>query len=132
MVLILARAILAVLGLALMSLTFECVRRSRLRARYAVLWMFTGAVIVVCAIFRSVPGLLAKLLQCTFLDAASLIIFLFTMLVMFNLTIAISRVQADEQKTARRCALLEAELESLRRKIEAGGKAPTSKMTNDK
>lgn len=126
MVLILARVILAVLGLALMSLTFECVRRSRLRARYAVLWMISGAVIVICALFRSIPGFLAKLLHCTFLDAASLIIFLFFILVTFNLTIAISRIQADEQATARRCALLEAELAALRKKDGPDGQPPTA------
>ena len=127
MVLILARVILAALGLALMALTFECVRRSRLRARYAVLWMITGAVIVLCAAFRAIPGLLAKLLHCSFLDAASLIIFLFFILVTFNLTTALSRVQADEQATARRCALLEAELAALRRRVSAGGEAPAEK-----
>lgn len=112
------RLAMALFGLLLMGFTFEAVRRSKLLERYAILWFATALVTILCAAFPFLPNIIVHLMKISFLEAASLIIFFFFLLVIFNISLAISRIQTDEHATARKTALLEAELEQLRRECE--------------
>lgn len=112
------RILMAVFGGGLIWITFESVRRSRLLERYAILWFLVGLVTILCAAFPFLPNIIVHLMKISFLEAASLIIFFFFLFVIFHISLAISRIQSDEQSTARRTALLEAELERLRRECE--------------
>lgn len=115
---VIGRIVMAVLALILMGFTFEAVRRSKLLERYAILWFVTWGVTILCAAFPFLPNIIVHFMKISFLEAASLIIFFFLLCVIFNISIAISRIQTDENATARKTALLEAELEQLRREYE--------------
>lgn len=109
------RVAMIVIGLFVMGCTFESVRRSKLLARYAILWMLTGAASLICGLFPVIPISLVKIFHVSsFIAAAGLVIFLFFVMVLFYLSTVLSRIRSDENATARRCAILEAELEELR------------------
>ncbi len=113
------RLIMTVMSLVLLGFTFESVRRRKLRERYAVLWMLCGAMVLVCAAFPSIPDFVARRLGLTFIEAAAYIFAFFLILVIFHISIAISRSRENQEASARRMALLQAEIEKLRTEVDS-------------
>lgn len=124
------RLVMGGLSVLVMGVTFEAVRRSSLKERYAILWMFTGGVILLCAFFPAILDFLIALLGMQYVTAIGVVMFVFFLLVLFHVSLALSNVQADETATAQRCALLEARLEKLAAELAAqrGAAAPTPAM----
>ena len=107
------RLIMGLLSLLVMGVTFEAVRQSRLKERYAILWMFTGGVILLCAWFPAILDFLTALLGMQYVTAVGVLMFIFFLMVLFHISLALSNIQEDETATAQRCAQLEARLEQL-------------------
>lgn len=104
------------IGLFVMGYTFESVRRSRLLARYAILWMLTGAASLLCGLFPMIPIAIVQIFHISsFIAAAGLVMFFFFVMVLFHLSTVLSHLRSDENATARRCAILEAELLELKK-----------------
>ena len=126
------RIAMVVIGLFIMGYTFESVRRSRLLARYAILWMLTGGVSLLCGIFPNIPISIVRIFRISsFIAAAGLVIFFFFVMVLFHLSTVLSRIRSDENATARRCAILEAELLDLKKEI-SGTKPPSHSPSPEK
>ena len=83
-----------------MAVTFEAVRRSRLKERYALLWMFTGALILICAFFPVILDFLTALLGLQYVTAVGVVMFIFFLLLLFHVSLALSNIQEDETATA--------------------------------
>lgn len=111
---IVKRIIMAVMGLVLMGITFESVRRQKLHERYAILWMLSGFAVLVCAVVPALPESIARLLGITFIEAAGYFFAFFLMLVLFHISLAISKLRFNRDAAARRIALLQAELERMK------------------
>ena len=120
------RLIMALLSILVMAVTFEAVRRSRLKERYALLWMFTGALILICAFFPVILDFLTALLGLQYVTAVGVVMFIFFLLLLFHVSLALSNIQEDETATAQRCALLEARLEQLAAELAALRGGPPS------
>lgn len=118
------RIIMAVMSLILMGVTFESVRRRALRERYALLWLLSALAVFVSAAFPSIPDFVARKLGITFIEGASYVFAFFVMMVVFHISIAISRLRADLEAQARRNTLLKAEVERLEKELakRGGGK----------
>ncbi len=119
------RLVMGLLSLLVMAVTFEAVRRSRLKERYAILWMFTGGVILVCAFFPAILDFLTALLGMQYVTAVGVVMFVFFLLVLFHVSLALSKIQEDETATAQRCALLEASVEKLAAELATLRGAPS-------
>ena len=115
------RFIMALMGLVLLGVTFEAVRRRALRERYAILWVLSGVVVLVSAACPSLPELVARALGITFIEGASYLFAFFLVMVVFHISTAISRIRADLEAEARRSALLQAEVERLAARDLASG-----------
>ena len=120
------RLVMGLLSVLVTGVTFEAVRRSRLKERYAILWIFTGGVILLCAFFPAILEFLTALLGLQYVTAVGVVMFVFFLMVLFHISLALSNLQEDETATAQRCALLEARMEKLAAELEElrGGKAP--------
>ena len=118
------RIIMAVMSLILMGVTFESVRRRALRERYALLWLLSALAVFVSAAFPSIPDFVARKLGITFIEGASYVFAFFVMMVVFHISIAISRLRADLEAQARRNTLLKAGVERLEKELgkRGGGK----------
>jgi hypothetical protein len=115
------RILLGLLSFVVLVVAFESIRRSKLQERYALLWLVTGALILLCAIW---PGLLdfsRVLLGTQYVTSIVAVAFTFLVLVAFHFSIALSRYHDNQSKIAQRCAILEAQLRALRDELAKGG-----------
>ena len=108
------RGVTGLLSFLVLIVTLEAVRRTRMRERYALLWVGTGFVILLFAIFpRSAMAWLQQLTGMQYVTAVVVVIFGFLLLVAFHISIMLSRLQDNQGRAVRRIALLEARLEAL-------------------
>ena len=121
------RGVTGLLSFLVLIVTLEAVRRTRMRERYALLWVGTGLVILLFAIFpRSAMAWLQQLTGMQYVTAVVVVIFGFLLLVAFHISIMLSRLQDNQGRAVRRIALLEARLEALEAKREGPPRNPVS------
>ena len=108
------RIIVAGISLLILLVTFESVRHTRLKERYAILWIITALVLLVCSM---APQLVDLLRAATGMDYATAIVavaFTFLLFVAFDFSISLSRMQEKNVQLAQRIALLQQEVEKLK------------------
>jgi hypothetical protein len=108
------RIVLLLLGLSILALTLELIRRRRLREEYAVLWVCTGIMILVLVVM---PNILFSVAEWLLLDRGVLmtfLCFLFLAAIVLHYSVVISRHSEREKHLAQELALLRDELAKLR------------------
>lgn len=109
-------AVFATIAAALFLLViFELIRSRRLQERYALLWLLTGVVIFVLAVWRGLLGKVSDLVGIAYPPSALFILAaFFILLVLLHYSTVISRLSEQNTALAQRLALLENELEQAR------------------
>ena len=108
--LVAAAAVLIVVGVVI-----ELIRRHKLQERYALLWIVTGAVMFVLAVWRGALYALADATGVAYPPSALYMVAgLFVLVVLLHYSTVLSRLSEQNKTLAQRIALLEARL--------AGGK----------
>jgi hypothetical protein len=99
-------------SLVLLLVVFELIRSRRLRERYALLWLLTGAVLVVLSAWRGGLNTIAGWLGVRGYPPAVLFAvgLLFVILVLLHYSTVISRLSDQNVLLAQRLALLEERL----------------------
>jgi len=99
-------------SLILVFVVFELIRSRRLRERYALLWLMTGAVLVVLSAWRGGLNTIAGWLGVRGYPPAVLFAvgLLFVIVVLLHYSTVISRLSDQNVILAQRLALLEEEL----------------------
>ena len=99
-------------SLVLLLVVFELIRSRRLRERYALLWLVTGAVLVVLSAWRGGLNTIATWLGVKGYPPAVLFAvgLLFVILVLLHYSTVISRLADQNVVLAQRLALLETRL----------------------
>ena len=115
--------IVGALSILLLLITFELIRKKRLREEYAILWLFTGGVVLVFSLW---PGFFlsqffVKITGIFYLSAVVLIAFSFLLLIVLHFSVVISKLTSQQKDLAQRYALLELELNELKRRDPASG-----------
>ena len=110
--------LIGALSIALLLITFELIRKKRLREEYALLWLFTGVAILIFSIF---PGFflsqfLVRITGLFYLSAVVLIAFLFLLVIVLHFSIVISKLTNQNKELAQRYAILELELRELEKR----------------
>lgn len=116
------RLAMGVLSFIVLVVTLESIRRTHLQERYALLWVSTGIMILLCATFTSVLDFFCALFGLQYVTFVVAIIFTFLLLVAFHFSIALSALSEDRSRLAQRCAQLEARLVALEKRL--GGRPP--------
>ena len=99
-------AIAAAAGLLLVLL--DLVRRRRLLERYALLWLFSAAVLLALAVWRDLLADVADLLGVAYPpNALFLIAFGFVMVLLLHFSLAVSRLADQTKVLAQRLARLD-------------------------
>jgi hypothetical protein len=118
-------AILITLGLFL--LVFELVRRRRLMERYALLWLFSSAVLLALAVWRDLLERLASTVGIYYAPSALFAIaFGFVLVLLLHFSLAISRLADQTKVLAQRVGMLQQDVEVLRREAGARVDVPAS------
>lgn len=90
-----------VIALAAFVLVFELLRRRKLREKYAALWIVVAGVVVVLSVF---PGLLVRAAAVLGVAVPSNLLFLMSLLVLFAVSLQLSREVGTLEEQTRRLA----------------------------
>jgi hypothetical protein len=105
----------SVAAILLLFVTFELIRSRRLQERYALLWILTGVVVLILAVWRQALGKLSETLGVSYPPS---ILFLatgfFILLLLLHYSTVISRLSDQNRILAQRLALLEGRLNEER------------------
>jgi hypothetical protein len=109
-------SIFAALGaLAVLIVVFELIRQRKLQERYALLWLGTGLVILVLAVWTDALNRFADLVGIAYPPSALFVLAsLFILIVLLHYSTVISKLSEENVTLAQRIALLEAAIEESR------------------
>lgn len=98
----------AIAALLLLAVIFELIRSRRLHERYAILWLVTGTIILVLAVWRAALGTLADLVGIAYPPSALFVLAsVFILIVLLHYSTVISKLADENRILAQRLALLE-------------------------
>ena len=101
---------------ALLVFVVEAIRRSRLNARYAILWLGAGAVLVLLSLYRPLLDWVARGLGVSYPPSLLfLVAFLFLLCIVLHYSLVISSHRDSIRRLAQAVALLECALHETRR-----------------
>ena len=109
------RLVVALLSFIVLTITFEAIRVGRMQERYAFLWLVTGLILLLGAVFEDLASLVRRLTGISFGATVILILFAFVMLLLFYLSLAISSLQMNVSQLTRELAIAEERLRRLER-----------------
>ena len=114
----------------LLVLIFELVRRKRLMERYALLWLFSSAVLLALAVWR---GLLEKVAHAVGIfyapSALFAIAFGFVLIMLLHFSLVISRLADQNKVLAQRVGLLQLRLDEHEAREQAAEPAAEPEQT---
>ena len=109
--------IIGALSVILLLITFELIRKRRLREEYGILWFFTGAVVLVLSLWPEffLSQFFAKITGIFYLSAVVLTAFSFLLLIVLHFSVMISKLTDRNKELAQRHALLELEFKEFKK-----------------
>jgi hypothetical protein len=108
----------------LFILVFELVRQRRLLERYALLWLFSSAVMLALSIWRGALEELASAVGIFYAPSALFAVaFGFVLVLLLHFSLVISRLAEQTKVLAQRVGLLQHEVDELRSRV---GEAETA------
>ncbi len=104
--------IAALASLVMLGVVFELIRRRRLHERYALIWLLTGLVLLVLALWRQGLNTLASWVGIKTYPPSVLIaaILLLVLALLLQFSIVLSRLSDQSTMLAQKLALLETQL----------------------
>ena len=101
----------AIASILLLVVIFELIRSRRLQERYALLWLVTGFVLLVLALWRNGLNVFSKAVGIAYPPSALfLVVGLFVLVVLLHYSTVISELAERNLMLAQRIALLEQRL----------------------
>jgi hypothetical protein len=102
----------AVAAAMLLVVVFELIRSRRLQERYALLWLLTGAVILMLAVWGQALETIADLVGIAYAPSALFVLAsIFILVVLLHYSTVISKLSDQNRILAQRLSLLEHRLE---------------------
>jgi hypothetical protein len=106
-----ASTVAALAALLLIGVVLELIRSRRLQERYALLWLLTGGVILVLAVWRDLLGTVSSAIGVHYPPSALFAVgAVFILVVLLHYSTVISKLAETNKVLAQRLALLETEL----------------------
>lgn len=114
--LIKVQLVVGTLSIVLIFLTFELIRKGKIREEYSLLWFSTGLVIFLFTLWPEffLSQIFSRVTGIFYLSAIVLIAFFFLLLIVFHFSVVISQLTHQNKELAQRYALLELEFKSLK------------------
>lgn len=106
-------------------LVFFLLKKNRLSLRYSLLWLLSGVIMLVLALF---PGLLDRFARLigiySSVNALFAVIFFCGLMLMISFTVIVSREKQEIVRSIQRTALLEKRIQDLEKRIQDLEKRP--------
>ncbi len=111
--------IIAMLSLVLLLITFELIRKERLREEYSLLWLFTGGATFIFSLSPEffLSRFITRITGLYYLSAVVVMAFLFLLLIVLHFSIVISKLTDRNKELAQRHALLELEFKEFKKQL---------------
>jgi len=104
----------------LFALVFELVRRRRLLERYALLWLFSSAILLGLSVWRGLLEELASAVGIFYAPSALFAVaFGFVLVLLLHFSLVISRLAEQTKVLAQRVGLLRHEIDELQARLAA-------------
>ena len=113
------RMMIGLVSAAVLVVTLESIRRSHLQERYAILWVATGIIIFLCALFPWVLEYINSMFGIQHVTSVVAVVFVFLVLVAFHFSISMSDFSGNQSKISQRVAILEAKLMEMQARLDA-------------
>jgi hypothetical protein len=115
------RFIVALLSFIVLTVTLESIRVAKMQERYAFLWLATGSLLLLGALYPDLARLVAAVTGMNYTVSVLVVVFAFILLMLFHVSVALSVTQFKLGQIARELALAE---ERLRRLEKSGIQEP--------
>jgi hypothetical protein len=113
-------------GIGLLLIIIELVRRRKLREEYSWLWLLTGAVILLLTVWFDLLKWITHLVGAVMPSSTIfLCAFVFLILISLHFSVVISKLTDRNRELAQRYALLELEMRELRERLLPGDETPS-------
>ncbi len=116
------RLVVALLSFIVITVTLEAIRVSRMQERYAFLWLLTGGMLFVGAIWADTAVMVSRLTGMSYSASVMVVIFAFVIFVLFHLCVALSSQQNRIARLVRELALVEERLRCAEARDNAGNR----------
>ena len=123
------RVLMGVVSIGVFLITLLAIRGYKLREKYAVLWLATAGMITLAAFFPQLMDAAREWFGMQYVTSVVAVVFVFLVLVSFHFSIALSALNDKMAATASRCAILEARIRELERRLALA--PPASRETPD-
>jgi hypothetical protein len=120
--------IIGLLSIILLFISFELIRKKRLREEYAILWLFAGIAVLVFSLWPEffLSQFFARITGIFYLSAVVLIAFFFLLLIVLHFSVVISKLTSENKELAQPYAILELELKEVKRNFFPSPSTPAS------
>jgi hypothetical protein len=110
----------------LFALVFELVRRRRLMERYALLWLFSSAILLALAVWRGLLETIASAVGIYYPPSALFVIaFGFILVMLLHFSLSTSRLADQNKVLAQKLAQLQLRVDELSAESAERGESPT-------
>lgn len=101
-------------GLALLAVLFQLIRKNRLEEKYALLWVASAIILILFSVWRNLLEKLANLVGIYYAPSALFLIALFCgVIIALHFSVVISTLTRQTKTLAQEVALLRQEIEVL-------------------
>ncbi|MCK5514078.1 MAG: DUF2304 domain-containing protein [Deltaproteobacteria bacterium] len=108
------RIIAIIISLSMLTITFELIRREKLKERYSLLWLATAICMFILSLWSDVLDAIALFIGIIIpANALFFIGTIFLMLIIFYMTIVVSKLSSQNELLAQEVALLKKRMEEL-------------------
>lgn len=118
------RLVVGLLSFLVLTLTLESIRVARMQERYAFLWLASGLALLLGSLLGDLTLLITRLTGMSYADTVLVMLFAILLLMVFSLSIALSRLQRSLAQTAIAVAGLEARLRRIEAASHSGATRP--------
>jgi hypothetical protein len=115
--------VIGTLSIILLLITFELIRKERLREEYSILWLFTGVAIFIFSLWPEffLSKFFTRVTGLYYLSAVVMIAFLFLLLIVLHFSVVISKLTDRNREIAQHYALLELEFSEFKKRYLRDG-----------
>ncbi|NNE10141.1 MAG: DUF2304 domain-containing protein [Gemmatimonadetes bacterium] len=109
--------LVSILGsLGLLAMILELIRRGKLAEEYSLLWIATGAVLLLLSLWRGLLDLFAAAVGIFYPPSGLFLVgFIFVLLLILHFSVIVSRLSRQNRELAQDVALLREKLERMTR-----------------
>lgn len=109
--------VIGALSIILLLITFELIRKERLREEYSILWLFTGVAIFIFSLWPEffLSKFFTQITGLYYLSAVVMIAFLFLLMIVLHFSVVISKLTDRNKELGQRYALLELEFKEFKK-----------------